>query len=74
MNVIDEYTRVALGSHVARSIGANEVVKHLEKLFAKHGRRTLIKADNGREFIADVVQDWLDGARGLRPADVPLGP
>lgn len=39
LNVVDEFTRVALGSHVARSIGAAVVVKHLEKLFQIHGRR-----------------------------------
>jgi putative transposase len=55
LNVIDEYTRVALGSHVARSIGARDVRKHLAKLFAEHGKPTLIRADNGREFIADLL-------------------
>lgn len=59
LNVVDEFTRVALGSHVARSIGAKSVQQHLEKLFAKHGRPTLIRADNGREFIADSLLDWL---------------
>lgn len=59
LNVIDENTRVALGSHVARSIGAVEVTRHLERLFAQHGKPTFIRADNGREFIADTVQQWL---------------
>lgn len=59
LNVIDEFTRVALGSHVARGIGAKGVRAHLERLFAIHGRPTLIRADNGREFIADSLLDWL---------------
>lgn len=59
LNVIDEHTREALGSRVARSIGARDVIKHLDKLFGQHGRPKFIRADNGREFIADVVQDWL---------------
>jgi hypothetical protein len=33
LNVVDEFTRVSLGSHVARSIGARYVVRHLERLF-----------------------------------------
>ncbi|WP_265333819.1 IS3 family transposase [Nocardioides sp. Kera G14] len=59
LNVIDEFTRVGLGSHVARGIGAKGVREHLEKLFEIHGKPTLIRADNGREFIADSLLDWL---------------
>jgi transposase InsO family protein len=67
LNVMDEYTRVALGSHCARSIGAREVRKHLEKLFAEHGRPAIIRADNGREFIATTLREWLatEGVRGV---------
>ena len=60
LNVVDEFTRVALGSHVARSIGATAVVKHLAKLFDLHGRPAMIRSDNGREFIAATVRDWLE--------------
>ena len=59
LNVIDEFTRVGLGSHVARGIGAKGVRAHLERLFEVHGKPTLIRADNGREFIADSLLDWL---------------
>jgi len=59
LNVIDEFTRVGLGSHAARAIGAKGVKHHLEHLFKTHGKPTLIRADNGREFIADTLLDWL---------------
>lgn len=65
LNVIDEYTRVSLGSLVARSIGAKKVEHHLEKLFAEHGKPAIIRADNGREFIADSLREWL-GDQGVR--------
>lgn len=67
LNVMDEHTRVALGSHCARSIGAREVQKHLEKLFELHGRPAIIRADNGREFIATTLREWLatEGVRGV---------
>lgn len=65
LNVIDEFTRVALGSLVARSIGARDVSKHLDKLFALHGKPKIIRADNGREFIADLLLEWL-GTHGVR--------
>lgn len=67
LNVMDEHTREALGSLVARSIGAREVTKHLAVLVDRHGRPRFIRADNGKEFVADTVQDWL-GAKGVRAA------
>jgi putative transposase len=59
LNIIDEYTRVALGSRVARSIGARDVMRQLEGLFDQHGKPELIRSDNGREFIADTLGAWL---------------
>ncbi len=61
LNVVDEFTRVSLGSHVARSIGARDVGRHLERLFSLHGRPELIRSDNGREFIATSLVAWLLG-------------
>ena len=66
LNVVDEFTRVALGSRVARSIGARDVITHLDLLFERHGRPAMIRSDNGREFIADTVQAWLR-ERGVEP-------
>jgi putative transposase len=59
LNVLDEFTRVSLGSKVSRSIGANSVIEHLEQLFETHGAPKEIRSDNGREFIAATVVDWL---------------
>jgi hypothetical protein len=52
LNVVDEYTRRALGCRVAPHIGAREVLAELEKLFRAHGKPRFIRSDNGREFIA----------------------
>ena len=65
LNVLDEFTRVSLGSLCARSIGARKVEAHLEDLFGRHGKPTLIRADNGREFIAERLQSAL-AERGIR--------
>ena len=59
LNVVDEYTRVALGCRVARSIGARDVIAELEQLFARHGRPAVLRSDNGREFVAASLGDWL---------------
>jgi putative transposase len=66
LNVVDEYTRVALGSRVAPSIGARDVTKHLAKLFEEHGRPAMIRSDNGREFVAETVKTWLRD-QGVEP-------
>ena len=59
LNVVDEFTRVALGALVANSIGAQHVVAFLEQLFEQHGTPRGIRSDNGREFIAGTVIEWL---------------
>jgi transposase InsO family protein len=59
LNVVDEYTREALGSRVASSIGARDVTKHLAKLFEQHGRPSMLRSDNGRKFVAATVKNWL---------------
>jgi putative transposase len=64
LNVLDEFTRVSLGSKVSRSIGASSVIEHLEKLFETHGAPSAIRSDNGREFIASSVIEWL-GEQGV---------
>ena len=72
LNVLDEFTREAVGSHVARSIGAREVVKVLERLFAVRGKPAIIRSDNGREFIAATVVDWLT-EQGVTAAFIEKG-
>ena len=59
LNVVDEHTRVCVGSHVARSIGAGEVKERLAAMFKAHGKPELIRSDNGREFTAELLCDWL---------------
>lgn len=59
LNVVDEFTRLGLGPHVARGSAPEGSGAHLERLFEVHGRPTLIRADNGREFIASLLMDWL---------------
>jgi putative transposase len=61
LNVVDEYTRVAVGCRVDRSIGAGDIISELARLFDRHGKPGLLRSDNGREFIASSLADWLNG-------------
>lgn len=72
LNVVDEYTRVALGCRVARSIGASDVRLELERLFAEHGRPQVLRSDNGREFIAASLGAWL-AEQGVKTAFIEKG-
>jgi putative transposase len=72
LNVVDEHTRVALGCRVDRSIGANDVVQELERLFDLHGKPQVLRSDNGREFIAASLLDWL-AERGIATAFIEKG-
>lgn len=59
LTVVDEFTRYALAVFGARSITAGVVKGVLERLFAEHGAPAVIRSDNGGEFIASKVADWL---------------
>jgi putative transposase len=72
LNVVDEYTRVALGCRVASSIGSRDVIKELEVLFERHGRPELLRSDNGREFIAETLTSWL-AEQGVKCAFIEKG-
>ena len=60
LTVVDEFTRVALAVHGAYSITARTVKAVLADLFAAHGAPAVMRSDNGGEFIASEVVDWLE--------------
>jgi putative transposase len=59
LNVIDEYTRRGLASIVDTTIGARRVQQELEALFKVYGRPGIIRTDNGTEFVAQTLAEWL---------------
>lgn len=60
--VIDEYTRQCLRIEVGRSMGAKTVVRILAEVMQTHGEPRALRSDNGPEFIANAVQEWLAAA------------
>jgi transposase InsO family protein len=57
--IVDEYSRECLEIEVSRSLTAEDVVSVLARLFVDRGEPEYIRSDNGPEFIADVVKQWL---------------
>lgn len=59
LTVLDEYTRECLTIQVARSISSQQVIQLLEWLFLVRGAPKHLRSDNGPEFIAFALQQWL---------------
>lgn len=59
LTLIDEFTRECLAVHVAWSIRAVDVITVVEAAMERHGVPGHLRSDNGPEFIAYAVQDWL---------------
>jgi transposase InsO family protein len=59
LTIIDEHTRQCLALVVDRRIGSDDVLHCLTDLFVKHGAPEHIRSDNGPEFTARAVRQWL---------------
>lgn len=59
LTVVDEFTRECLAIEVAGSFNARQVIGVLEILMAQHGAPQFLRSDNGPEFIAQALQQWL---------------
>jgi len=60
LNIIDEYTRECLAILVARKIKTQDVIDILFQLFIFRGIPEHIRSDNGPEFTARSVRNWLN--------------
>jgi len=70
--VLDEYTRECLSLEVARSLTAEDVVQTLDRLVEERGAPEYIRSDNGPEFIAKAVKDWLE-VKGMKTLCIEPG-
>jgi transposase InsO family protein len=63
LTLLDEHTRQSLAVHVAWSIRAVDVITVLEASIGRYGAPEHLRSDNGPEFIAYAIQDWLAAAQ-----------
>ena len=72
LNVLDEYTHEAIAIRVARRLNSTDVIDVLSDLFILRGIPGHIRSDNGPEFIAKAVQEWI-AAVGAKTAYIAPG-
>lgn len=59
LTLMDEYSRECLAIDVARRLRSEDVLERLSDLFVRRGVPDYLRSDNGPEFTAQAVTDWL---------------
>ena len=59
LNIIDEFTRECLAIRIDRKLNSTDVIDALSDLFILRGVPGHVRSDNGPEFIAKVVREWI---------------
>ncbi len=72
LNVIDEFTHECLMIRISRKLKAIDVIDGLSDLFILRGIPGHIRSDNGPEFVAKAVQEWI-AAVGAKTAFITPG-
>ena len=72
LNVIDEFTRECLAIRVDRRLKSTDVIDILSDLFILRGVPGHVRSDNGPEFIAKEVREWIAGV-GAKTAFIEPG-
>ncbi len=73
LNIIDEHSRECLAIKVKRKLNSTDVIDVLTDLFILRGAPAFIRSDNGPEFVAQAVRDWI-AAPPRRPPRPNAGP
>ena len=72
LNIIDEFSRECLEMRVKRKLNSTDVVDTLTDLFILRGIPAYIRSDNGPEFVAKTVRNWI-AAVGAKTAYIEPG-
>ncbi len=57
--VVDEFSREALAIKVDRKLNSSHVIETLAELMLERGTPSHIRSDNGPEFVANAVREWI---------------
>ena len=58
--ICDEFSRELVAVKVERKLKAQDVISVLEKAVQERGAPEFIRSDNGPEFVAHAVKDWIE--------------
>ena len=72
LNILDEHSRECLAIRVKRKLNSIDVIDVLTDLFILRGVPAFIRSDNGPEFVAEVVRNWIN-AVGAKTAYIKPG-
>ena len=72
LNILDEHSRECPAIRVKRKLNSTEVIDALTDLFILHGVPAYIRSDNGPEFIAQALRNWI-AAVGAKTAYIEPG-
>jgi len=70
--VLDEHSRECLAIRIKRKLNSTDVIDVLTDLFILRGVPGYIRSDNGPEFIAEAVRNWI-AAVGAKTAYIQPG-
>ncbi len=74
LNLIDEYTRECLMIRVDRKLNSVDVIDVLTDMFILRGPPAFIRSDNGPEFVAEAVREWIAAVGAQTAYIVPGSP
>lgn len=72
LNVVDEFAHECIAIRIERKLKSIDVIDVLSDLFITRGVPEYVRSDNGPEFIAQAVQDWI-AAVGAKTAYIAPG-
>lgn len=72
LTVIDEFTRECLEIRVEKTMKHDTVLETLDELMFERGAPAYLRSDNGSEFIAAPLQQWLR-LKGVKPIHIEPG-
>ena len=72
LTIVDEHTRECLAIDVAKKLTSEDVLERLSDLFLRRGVPEHIRSDNGSEFTARCVREWL-GRVGVKTLYIEPG-
>ena len=72
LNILDEFSRECLAIRVKRKLNSTAVIDALTDRFILPGVPAYIRSDNGPEFVAQAVRDWIKSV-GARTAYIEPG-